>query len=331
MPQFQYIFNLALLVLLPILLVIFLVAKRRKKRALLLMGQPSLVKKLFVKQKPYAALIRFVFIFFSMALLLLAFANLRLPSGTEKINKKGVDIMVALDVSKSMLAKDVTPNRLTRAKQFLSKLTTQMGSNRMGMVVFAGKAYLQMPLTSDLAAAKMYINASDPQSIPTQGTVLEEALKMSFVSFNTEEKKHKTIILISDGEDHEPGAEDVAKELAAQGVTILTIGIGSLQGATLYDEVNNEVKKDAEGNIVISKLNETTLKNIAKNGNGAYHHFETVDGTVSFVNNIIDSMSKSSYKGNSLTLFKSLYPYLIGLAFLLLIIEMLFNENKKLR
>lgn len=329
MPEFQYIFNLILLVLLPVIFMMYWLAKRKKKRTLKNIGDPILVKKMLAHHRPYSAAIRFTLLFLAMALLILTFANLRLPTGTEKVQRTGIDLMIALDVSKSMLAKDVAPSRLERAKQFLGKLTDQMKDNRIGIVVFAGKAYLQMPLTSDLAAAKMYINSSDPSSIPTQGTVLADALNMSYTAFNPNEKKYKTILLVSDGEDHKPGAEDAAKELATQGVQILTVGMGSVEGTTLYDEETQGVKTDEQGQVVISKLNEATLQAIAKKGNGAYLHFSTVDGAVAFVNTYIKGMDQRTFTDKSLQIFKSLYPYLLGLTFLFLIIEMLLNENKK--
>ncbi len=329
MPEFQYTLNLILLVLLPVIFIMYWLARRKKNKTLKNLGDSLLVKKMLAHHRPFSAVIRFGLLFFAMALLIVTFANLRLPNGMEKVERKGIDLMIALDVSKSMLAKDVAPSRLERAKQFLGKLTDQMKNNRVGIVVFAGKAYLQMPMTGDLAAAKMYINSSDPSSIPTQGTVLADALNMSYTAFNPNEKKYKTILLVSDGEDHEPGAEEAAKELASQGVQILTVGMGSVEGATLFDEETQGVKTDEQGQVVVSKLNEATLQAIAKKGNGAYQRFTSVDATVSFVNNYIKGMDQRSFTDKSLQIFKSLAPYLLGLTFIFLIIEMLLNENKK--
>ncbi len=328
-PEFQYTINLILLVLLPVIFMMYWLSRRKKKRVLKNLGDAPLVKKMLAHHRPYSAVIRFSLLFLAMGLLVLTFANLRLPTGTENVERKGIDLMIALDVSKSMLAKDVAPSRLERAKQFLGKLTDQMKDNRVGIVVFAGKAYLQMPLTGDLAAAKMYINSSDPKSIPTQGTVMAEALNMSYSAFNPNEKKYKTILLVTDGEDHEPGAVDAAKKLASEGVQILTVGIGSVEGATLFDEETGGVKTDAQGQVVISKLNEANLQAIAKNGNGAYQHFTSVDGAVTFVNSYIKGMDQRTFTDKSLQIFKSLYPYLLGLTFIFLIIEMLLNENKR--
>lgn len=331
MPEFQYTLNLILLVLLPVIFLMYWLARRKKKRTLKNLGDAILVKKMLAHHRPYSALIRFCLLFSAMALLVLTFANLRLPTGIEKVERKGIDLIIALDVSKSMLAKDVAPSRLERAKQFLGKLTDQMKDNRVGIVVFAGKAYLQMPLTGDLAAAKMYINSSDPSSIPTQGTVMADALNMSYTAFNPAEKKYKTILLVSDGEDHEPGAEEAAKQLAAEGVQILTVGMGSVEGATLFDEETGGVKTDEQGQVVVSKLNEANLEAIAKKGNGAYQRFTSVDAAVSFVNSYIKGMDQRTFTDKSLILFKSLYPYLLGLTFIFLIIEMLLNENRNIR
>ena len=239
--------------------------------------------------------------------------------------------MIAIDVSNSMLAQDITPNRLDRAKQLLYKLIDKLDNDRIGIVVFAGKAYLQMPITSDHSAAKMYLSSATPQTIPTQGTVISEALKMCYASFNSKEKKYKAVILISDGEDHEENALTVAEEMAKQGVIINTVGMGTQEGAPIMDPVTNELKKDEQGVTVITKLNQQALADIAKKGNGDYLLFSNTEAVVNALYNNLSTMDKRTVNDDSLVNYKSWFQYLLGAALLFLVVELFVAEVKKNR
>ena len=210
---------------------------------------------------PQKFALKFVLILGAFILGVSALANLRSPKGIEKVNRNGIDVMIAIDVSKSMLAQDIKPNRLERAKQALSKLIDKLSNDRVGIVVFAGRAYLQMPLTGDHGAAKMYLSSASTEIVPTQGTVIADALKMCYTSFNSKEKKYKAVVLISDGEDHDEGALKMAEKMAEDGIVINTVGIGSPTGSTIIDELTNRPKQDVNGNTVITRLNEEELKN----------------------------------------------------------------------
>jgi tetratricopeptide (TPR) repeat protein len=227
-----------------------------------------------------------------------------------------------------MLARDIKPDRLERAKQILSKLIDKLPDDRIGIVVFAGRAYLQMPLTTDHAAAKMYLSSATPDVVPTQGTVIGDALKMSFAAFNTREKKYKSIILISDGEDHDAKAVTLAKALANEGVMINTIGIGSPEGAMIIEPETNEVKRDAAGSPVVTKLNEAELKSIASNGNGTYQLFTNTDVVVAQLEEQLKSMGQKPITENSLINFKNFFPWLLWLVLLILLAEFLISEIK---
>src|SRR5690606_18655431 len=192
----------------------------------------------------------------AMVCVILGLANLREPKGALQAERKGIDVMIALDVSKSMLATDVQPNRLEKAKQLILSLTDDLKDNRMGLVIFAGRAYLQMPVTTDFSAIKMMLQTVSPESVPSQGTVLADAIEMADESFSQKEKMFKTLILISDGEDHDERALAAAEKAAEHGVMIHTVGIGSPEGATLTDAQTGQPRLDKEGHQVISKLNE---------------------------------------------------------------------------
>lgn len=328
MPEFQYIQLLWALLLIPVLVGIYFYARRKKQLAFKKIGDEALVKELTASYNTSSFWKKFALVVTAMALILVSIANLRSNKGSEKISRNGIDVMIALDVSKSMLAKDIQPNRLERAKQLLSRLIDRMSNDRVGIVVFAGKAYLQMPLTADHSAAKMYLSAATPETVPTQGTVIGDALKMCFASFNAKEKKYKTVVLISDGEDHDENALKVAEQMAQEGVSINTIGIGSPQGAPIMDEATNELKKDAEGNTVITKLNEEELKSIAEKGNGTYQLFTTTDAAVAAVYDQLATMDRRTVTDDSLANYKSWFQYLLGTALLFLIIELFISEIK---
>ena len=328
MPQFQYIQLLWILFLIPVLVGVYFYARRKKQLAFKKIGDEALVKELTASYNRSSFWKKFVLVITAMTLILVSIANLRSNEGDQKISRNGIDVMIALDVSKSMLAKDIQPNRLEREKQLLNRLIDKMSNDRIGIVVFAGKAYLQMPLTADHSAAKMYLSAATPETVPTQGTVIADALKMCFASFNAKEKKYKAVILISDGEDHDENALKIAEQMAGEGVSINTIGIGSPQGAPIMDETTNELKKDAEGNTVITKLNEEELKSIADKGNGTYQLFTNTDAAVAGIYDQLATMDRRAVTDDSLVNWKSWFQYLLGAALLFLIIELFISELK---
>jgi tetratricopeptide (TPR) repeat protein len=264
-----------------------------------------------------------------MGLLVIALANLRTPSGSDKLTSNGIDVMIALDVSKSMLAQDIKPSRLERAKQLMNRLVDKIGNDRLGIVVFAGKAYMQMPLSADHAAAKMYIESASTESIPTQGTVISDALKMCYASFNQKEKKYKAVVLISDGEDHDENAIKTAEQMGQEGVMINTIGIGSPEGATIMDEATGELKKDKDGNTVVTKLNQEELKAIAEKGNGIYQLFSNSDAVVTGVVAQLNGMDKRNVTDESLLHYKTYFQYLVGIALIFLLLEFFISETKR--
>lgn len=325
---FENIEYLWLLLLLPITVLFYFYAVHKKKLAAKKIGDAFLVNELTANYNKKSYPKKFILSFIAMLLVLLAVANLRTKTGTETITRNGIDVMIAIDVSKSMLAKDILPNRLERAKQILSKLIDKLSNDRIGIVIFAGKAYVQMPLTGDHSAAKMYINAASTESVPKQGTVIGDALKMSYAAFNSKEKKYKTVILLSDGEDHDEDAIAIAKEMATQGVVVHTVGIGSAEGATIKNELTGEDKKDKDGNVVITKLNELELADIASSGNGTYQLYSNTDAVVNNLYKELSTMDRRNVEDKSLENYKSWFQILLGFALLFLILEQFINEVK---
>ncbi|MEO7291911.1 MAG: VWA domain-containing protein, partial [Ginsengibacter sp.] len=330
MFRFQYIEFLLVLIALPFMVMFYFMLIRWKKKATKKIGDPSLVKQLIQAFSSKLFLTKFILILLGFSLCAFAVADLVKPEGTQKINRKGIDVMIALDVSKSMLAQDIKPNRLERAKQLISKIIDKLGDDKVGIVVFAGRAYLQMPLTTDHSAAKMYLQSASTDNVPTQGTVISQALKMSYAAFNAKEKKYRAIILISDGEDHDEDAIKVTKELADEGVMVNTIGIGSMQGSPIMDNETNELKKDENGNTVVTKLNEEELKSIAQNGNGLYQLFTSADEVADNVNNKLSTIGQTTLTGSSFGVFKNYFWYFLIAAFVVLLIESFLPEKIKM-
>jgi Ca-activated chloride channel family protein len=307
----------------------YLAARRKKKRTIKKIGDPELVEQLMGKYNNRGFFQKFLLAAFALTLLVLALANLRVPKGSEKISRNGIDVMIAIDVSKSMLAQDIKPTRLDRAKQLLSRLIDKLANDRVGIVIFAGKAYLQMPLTGDHAAAKMYLSSAGTESVPTQGTVIGDALKMCYASFNTKEKKYKAVLLLSDGEDHDEGALQTAEQMAGEGVVINTIGIGSPEGAPITDPATGQMKTDAEGNTVISRLNQEELKAIAEKGNGVYMLYNNTEEVASRIAAQLATMDQRAVKDDSLVNYQSYYQWFLALALLVLVLELFIREMKR--
>jgi tetratricopeptide (TPR) repeat protein len=237
--------------------------------------------------------------------------------------------MILLDVSKSMLARDIKPSRLEKAKQFLLRLTDQLENDRIGLILFAGRAYLQMPLTSDHGAARMYIQDASPDAVPTQGTVIGEALSMANTAFNSKERKYKSIVLVSDGEDHDPEAAKVAKQLANNGVMINTVGIGSPDGSAIEDPTTGDLKKDAEGHTVISKLNEAELQSLANTTNGQYLRLDNVDDALITMTQQLESAEKKAMSDAEFIDYKNYFQWFLAAAFVLLLTEFFLSERRR--
>ncbi|WP_110053275.1 VWA domain-containing protein [Chitinophaga sp. S165] len=330
MLRFQHSEYLWALVLLLVLQLAFLSISWWKRRSVRKLGDPVLVEKLFTGYSRRRFTFRFLLVFLAFLFGVIGLANIQKGSRMEKITRKGVDVVIALDVSKSMLAGDVKPDRLTRAKQLISKLADKLDNDRVGLVVFAGNAYLQMPLTIDYSAAKMYLTTVGPEMIPTQGTAIGQAIQVSNDAFNKKERKHKALIIISDGEDHDEAAISKANMAFDNGVVINTIGIGSPTGSPLPDPETGTNKKDKEGNTVISKLNEDELKSIAAAGHGIYEHLD--NNTEEVVNSLvqkIDGMEQKEFGENIFTDYNSYFQYFLAISLLLLIVEFFIPEIRR--
>ena len=321
---------LLLLVLLVPLLLLFVFNRRWKKKMKQRLGDPALVQALTASHSPRRFSMKFWLLAAALLFTVLGAANLRKPGAVEATARKGRDVILALDVSKSMLADDVRPTRLEKAKQFAGKIISRLPDDRFGLVWFAGKAYLPMPLTADEGAARLFLQAASPDAVPTQGTVIAEAMRLSTQNFMAESKRFKVVVLITDGEDHDEQAVEAARELKEQGILLLVIGIGSAEGSPITEPGSKEFKKDQLGQTVISKLNETLLKKMAAENGGMYGNLQNTDAMVNDVVAVINQLDKKGTTEAGLpTSYIHLFPWFLAVALLLLVSEWFISERKK--
>lgn len=329
MFRFEHIEHLLLLLLAPILVLLFIAVIKWKKDTYRKIGDEKLVAQLTKSFLPKRYLLRFVILVTSFTLLVIAAANLQSATQVEKIDRQGIDVMIALDVSRSMLSQDVKPSRLEKAKQLANKLMDQLSNDRIGLVVFAGRAYMQMPLTADHSAARLYISNASPEAVPTQGTVIAEALRICNTGFNKKDKKYKTILLITDGEDHDKEAINTAKQLTENGVIINTIGVGTTEGGIITNIITGEPKRDIQGNVIVSRLNEQELIDIASNANGIYRQLNDVETVVSKIQEQISLMERKTISDSSALNFRSFFQWFLALALIGFIGELFISEKKR--
>ncbi len=331
MLHFQYTEYFLTLAVVPVLVLLYFLIRGWKRKVAAKIGDPQLVRQLTEGYSPARFRVKFAAVVLALVLCSFALAGLVLPDGTQKIHRRGVDLVFALDVSKSMLAQYIRPDRLERAKQLISKIIDDSPDDNIGLVIFAGRAYLQMPITIDHEAAKMYLSTASPDDVPTQGTVISDALNMSAAAFDSNEKTYKSIILVSDGEDHDDDAIKAAKALGKAGIEINTIGIGSPMGAPIFDPQTNSEKRDDKGNLVITKLNEQELRDIAKAGNGTYQLYSSTDQVASNLENQLKGIGQATVSDSSYEGFIQYFQYFLAGALVLLLLEFFISEKKKIR
>jgi Ca-activated chloride channel family protein len=308
-------------------LFVFRINKRKKQLATI--GDKGLVSAMMPTYSESRQWLRFVLIAMALFTGVIGLANLQAGSRSEKIERKGIDVMIALDVSKSMLAKDISPNRMEKAKQLINKLLDKLGNDRVGLIVFAGRAYVSVPLTIDFSALKMNLSAANSDMVPTQGTVIGEAISMARQSFNTKETKYKSIILISDGEDHDEEAMKEVKQAVEEGIMINTVGIGSPDGSPIVDDETGQHKLDENGVEIISKLNEQELQSIASNGQGIYQRLNNTEVCADAIATQINTSEQRNFGDTIFIDYNSYYQYFLAISLLLIIIESFIPERKK--
>lgn len=323
---------LYLLLLIPILLALFMynqLWKRKKQREF---GDLQLIEKLSPEKSKFKPVLKMCTVLLGLSFIILALVNPKMGTKMEKVKRQGIDIIFALDVSKSMLAEDVAPNRLEKSKQIVSQLINQFGSDRIGIVAYSGSAFPVLPITTDYGVAKMFLQTMNPGIISSQGTSIDEAIEMAMDQFDKKDKANKLLIIISDGEDHSDNAESVAADAQKMGMKIITVGVGTENGTTI--PLRNEygattsLQKDKEGNVVITKRNADVLSKIAKVSNGGYVDGNLTKTVVDYVKKALDTMQKTEFEGTQMANFQSQYQWFLGIGFFLLLLDIFFLETK---
>ncbi|HAN17742.1 MAG: hypothetical protein A2X13_08310 [Bacteroidetes bacterium GWC2_33_15] len=325
-PEYIY-----FLFIIPVLILLYIVSEFYKKRALKKFGDIQIIEELMPLVSKSRPLLKFILVLIGISSIVVALSDPQFGSKLEKVKKKGAEIIIALDVSNSMLAEDIQPNRLERAKQAVSKLTEKLENDRLGLIVFAGDSYIQVPVTTDYSAARMVLSTINTGIVSKQGTAIGSAINLAMNSFTPETEKDKALIIITDGENHEDDAIAAAEQAYEKGITIHTIGMGSVEGAPIPIQKENGqtvFQKDQEGNVVVSKLDQTTLQQIASAANGIFIRANNTQIGLNKLFEQINKMEKQEIETKVYTEFEHRFQYLLGIALFLLIVDFIIAERK---
>lgn len=327
-PEFLY-----LLLLLPVVLLLWIINGYRRRKAITRLGEGELIRKLIPDLSGIRPNLKFALQMSVIVLMTIILARPQFGSKIEEVRRQGVEVIIALDVSNSMLAEDIQPNRLERAKQAISRLVESLDNDKIGLIVFAGNAYTQIPVTTDYISAKMFLSTISPEIAPKQGTSIASAIDLGMRSFSPGADKSKALIIITDGENHEDDPVEKAKEAAAEGIVIHTIGIGSADGVPISMNVNGkrEFLKDPDGNTVITKLDEKILKEIAVAGSGMYVRASNTNIGLTQIFDEIRQMKKQELEGTMFTEYNDQFQIFAGASLILLLIDFLIMNRKNRR
>lgn len=324
----EYLF---LLLLIPLLIGVFVYTSIQKRRNIIKFGNPNLLAQLMPNVSTVRPQVKFYFQLIAIFLLAIVLAQPQFGIKVEKEKRKGIEVMIALDVSNSMLAQDVLPSRLENAKQVLSKLVDDMNDDKIGLVVFAGDAYTQLPITVDYVSAKMFLSTISPQLVPRQGTAIGSAIDLAIKSFGTKSEAGRAIILITDGENHEDDAIGAAKLATENNIIVHVIGMGKAEGAPIPVPGTMSFWKDKDGNVVVSKLNEQMCRQIALTGKGVYVHADNSNGAYRVINKELDNLSKADIKSSVFSEYNEQFQSFAMLALLILIVDFFIFDRKNKR
>ncbi|MCD8044478.1 MAG: VWA domain-containing protein [Tannerellaceae bacterium] len=322
-PEYLY-----LLFILPLLLVFYIYALTWKKRALRKYGSPALLRTLMPEASLKRQYLKFWLLLGAICVMIFVIAGPQFGSKLETVKRQGVEIMICLDVSNSMLAEDVAPNRLEKSKQMLSRLTDGFVNDKVGLIVFAGDAFTQIPITSDYISAKMFLSSIHPSMVSSQGTAIGAAINLALRSFTPNETTEKTIILITDGENHEDDAIGAATKAAEKGIKVNIVGMGQPQGAPIPVGMGNNFLKDRDGQVVITRLNEQMCQEIAAAGKGIYVRADNTNSALKALQNEIEKMNKSEVDSHVYSEYDEQFQTLAWIVLFLLIAEFFTLDRK---
>lgn len=317
---------LILLLLVPVIPVVYAILRRLRLSRIRRFGDEQLVKELMPSWSGAKGWVRIVLFSLAFAFFVLGLSRPQIGAKLSQRQTKGSEIMICLDVSNSMLAQDYSPDRLSRAKLAISRLVDKLEGDRIGLIIFAGSSFVQLPVTTDYISAKMFLSSVNTESIPIQGTAIGDAISTAVKGFSIQSEKSRAIIVITDGENHEDDAVEAAKQAAEMGIKVYTIGVGSVRGEPIPKD--GDLMKDSNGNIVVTRLDENTLEQIAEAGGGAYIHAGNEEFGLTPIINDLKKMEDEMFNSVVFEEYDEQFMYFLGIALVLFVIEMLIGDRK---
>ncbi len=316
----------------PVIVMLFVLLQIWKKRTQKKFADLSLLKRLTPNRSSFKSSLKLMFFLLGITFLTLGLVNPKIGTKLETVKREGVDIVFAVDVSKSMLAEDIAPNRLEKAKRLVSEIINQLASDRIGIIAYAGQAYPQLPITTDYGAAKMFLQNMNTDMLTSQGTAINEAIELATTYYDDEEQTNRVLFIVSDGEDHSEGTTLKAVDDAVEaGIQIFTIGVGKSKGAPIPIKRNGIVeslKKDRQGEVVITKLNEVVLQDIASEGNGEYIDGTNTGDAVEQIKEILIQMDKTEFEAKQFAEYKDQFQWFLGAGLLFLFLDVFILDKK---
>jgi Ca-activated chloride channel family protein len=319
------------LIVIPVMAMLFLYIqfwKRKKQREF---GDLELIKKLSPEKSAFKPVLKLIVVLLGLSCLIIGLVNPKIGTKMETVKREGIDIIFAVDVSKSMLAEDVAPSRLEKSKQLVSQIINNLGNDRIGIIAYSGSAFPVLPITTDYSVAKMFLQSMNPGMISSQGTSIDQAITLAMTFIDKKDKTNKLLIIITDGEDHSDSAQEAAEEAKKIGLKILTIGVGTEKGGTIPLKRNGVVEsyqRDQEGEVVITKRNAEVLKKIAKSANGGYVDGNSTKEVLDYVKNALDNIQKTEFESTQMADFKSQFQWFLGFGFFLLLLDVFLFDKK---
>jgi len=320
-----------ILLVIPVIILLFAILQFWKYRTQKRFANSKLLKRLSPNQSVFKSILKIIVLSLAIACFAIALVNPKIGTKLETVKRQGVDIVFAVDVSKSMLAEDVAPNRLEKSKQLVTQIINNLASDRVGIIAYAGKAFPQLPITTDYASAKMFLNNMNTDMLSSQGTAISEAIELAKTYYDNEEQTNRVLIIISDGEDHTEAASSIAEEASDDGIRIFTIGVGDIKGGRIPIKRNGillNYKKDNQGETVITKLNEETLKDIADEANGAYINGNNTADVIKEIKDILNKMDKTEFEAKEFADYKDQFQWFLGFGIFFLFLDIFFLERK---
>jgi Ca-activated chloride channel family protein len=323
--------NLYALIIIPALIALFIFFRIQRRKAIREFGNPEILAPLMPGASNSRPILKFAILMLALAFLITGISRPQFGAKLQKIKRKGIELIIALDVSNSMLAEDIQPNRLEKAKRAIARLTERLSNDKIGIIVFAGKAYTQIPITTDYTSAKMFLNSINTEIVPTQGTAIGAAIELAMKSFTPETESSKAIVVITDGENHEDDAVEMAKLAKESDIVVHTIGMGLPQGGPIpifNSSGQKDFKRDQKGEVIVTKLDENMLQQIASAGGGEYVRANNTEVGINSIFDEINKMEKTELESRVYTDYNEQFFYFIAAAFALLLIEFMVMERK---